>query len=124
MIVINTADLFGKRNLVSFKMAFGSLKWNWGRNARGWITYDENGKVFVEIRADKSTFPRISDLIFSNILSYSGNYKIQDNLVIHSIEDSSKKSWIGTDLIREIEVLNEKTLILRGRGKVFSVILS
>lgn len=41
MIVINTADLFGKRNLISFKMAFGSLKWNWGRNARGWITYGE-----------------------------------------------------------------------------------
>ncbi len=105
-------------------MAFGSIKWNWGRNAKGAITYEPNGKMSVEIRAEKSAFPYISNLIFNNILSYSGRYRIHDNLVIHSIEYSSQESWIGTDLIREIEVLNKKTLVLRGRSKVFSVILS
>jgi hypothetical protein len=106
--------LFGKWNLVSFQMEFWNMKWNWGKNASGWIQYDRTGKMSVDIKSEKSTLPYFAKIIFNNILVYGGSYNIQDSLVIHHLEYCSKKSWRGKDLIREVLLLDEDNLILRG----------
>lgn len=124
MTGLNTSYLWGKRNLVSFKLVFFGMKWNWGSNATGFIAYDKEGKVTVDIKAEKSIFPSIAGLMFDNILAYGGNYEIKGNCVIHRLEYCSKKSWLGTDMVRNVLLLNEQSLTLQGGGKMFGVILS
>jgi hypothetical protein len=109
--------LFGKWDLFSFQLEFWSMKWNWGKNATGWIAYDRDGTMKVDIKAEKSVFPYIGQLIFNNELAYGGDYKIRDNLVIHHLDYSSKKSWIGKDLVREVLRLDKNNLALQGGSK-------
>jgi len=121
---LNADYLLGKWNLVSFKVEYWGMKFNWGKNAAGWIAYDKDGKMGVEIKAEKSMLPYTANLMFNNILSYGGSYKIQGNLVIHHLEFSSKKAWIGTDLVREVLQLDEKNLVLHGGSRSFGYTLA
>ncbi|PTT01862.1 hypothetical protein DBR11_06430 [Pedobacter sp. HMWF019] len=124
MAALNTTYLWGKWHLVSFKLVFLGLKWNWGGNATGFIAYDKEASVKVDIKAEKKLFPSIASLMFNNILTYGGNYEIKDNCVIHRLDYCSKKSWLGKDLVRNVLMLSKQSLILQGGGKVFGVILS
>jgi hypothetical protein len=50
---IKIETLLGKWYLVSFKMHFGRLSWNWGNHATGFIEYHPIGKMNVENIAKK-----------------------------------------------------------------------
>jgi hypothetical protein len=110
----NSELLFGKWNLISFRMKFLHMKWNWGKNATGWIQYDRTGRMSVNIKSEKSILPYFSKLIFGDILVYGGSYLIQGDLIVHHLEYCSKKSWNGKDLVREILILDENNLVLQG----------
>jgi hypothetical protein len=53
---IKIETLLGKWYLVSFKMHFGRLSWNWGNHATGFIEYHPIGKMNVEIYCQKTPF--------------------------------------------------------------------
>jgi hypothetical protein len=113
------SSLLGKWNLVSFQLTCLGIKWNWGKNATGWIIYDQDQQVSVEIKAEKSIFPSIAGLLFHHRLVYGGRYEIQDDRVIHQLAYSSQKSWLGKDQIRKIIALNAHRFVLQGGGRLF-----
>jgi hypothetical protein len=124
MKLLNAAWLLGKWNLVSFRLKFWGWQCNWGKNATGWIVYSPDGQMKVAIKAENSIFPSIAGLVFNNVLAYGGNYEVQGGLVIHHLDYSSQKSWIGKDQVRAVVQLDKENLVLQGGSKNASVHLS
>lgn len=117
---INAALLLGKWSLISFRLKFWGMQWNWGKHAAGWIVYGADGQMKVDVKAEKSIFPSIAGLIFNNVLAYGGSYELQDKLVVHHLDYCSQKSWTGKDQVREILQLDEEHWCYRAATKRFS----
>jgi hypothetical protein len=83
---LSAGYLIGKWSLTSFRLESCSMRWNWGESATDRIEYDSEGKMKVDIKAEKSNLPYFSKLIFNNVLVYGGSYKIQNNLVVHRLD--------------------------------------
>jgi len=110
----------GTWRLVSFhtKRADGQVKYPLGRDAAGYIIYNEDGYVSVAImNANRSKFA--SGDIFGGTteekvaaadtyISYCGRYEIQEGKVIHHIEVSFFPNWIGADQERIFEFDGER----------------
>lgn len=121
---LNVSLLIGKWDLTSFRLTFWGVTWNWGGKATGWLIYSPDGKMSIEIKAAKSSLPSIASLIFQDRLIYSGTYEVRDNVVIHRLDYCSQKSWMGTDLVREVLKLDKQTLVLKGNKGPMQFMLS
>ena len=45
---------------------------------------------------------------FSSFLAYAGHYTLAGNRVTHHVEVGSVQNWVGTDLVRSIEVKGDR----------------
>ena len=49
---------------------------------------------------------------FASFLAYSGHYKVVGDKITHHIEVSSVQNWVGSDLVRSVQVKDDR-LVLR-----------
>lgn len=95
----------------------------YGVNCKGTIIYTKEGRMTALLMdPDRPTFQinhswrgtaEEMKQAFRRYTSYSGMFKIVNNTVVHQVDRSLFPNWIGTDLIRVFEFINEeKQLIL------------
>jgi hypothetical protein len=115
--------LVGTWKLISCEVhrSDGRVSYPYGRTPSGYIMYDEAGYMLVAItrggrqafaagsihRATASEKARAA----RTYLSYAGRYALDGDRVVHHVEVSLYPDWVGTDLIREVE-LSGRRLIL------------
>lgn len=101
--------------LVSYELrrADGQVTYPLGKDAVGYIMYNEGGYMSVVIMAGNR--PKFSSevaqrgtdtekvIAFNTYLSYSGKYEVQEAKIIHHVEVSLYPNWVGMDLERTFE---------------------
>jgi hypothetical protein len=102
----------------------GRISYPLGKDAAGYIMYNEDGYMFVAImRPDRVKFAA-GDLLSAGIeerahaaetyVSYCGQYEYQGESVLHHVELSLFPNWAGVDQERLVEVTgNRLTLSTR-----------
>ncbi len=106
--------------LVSYELrrADGRVTYPLGKDAIGYIMYNEAGYMSVVIMA--ANRPKFSSevaqrgtdaekvMAFDTYLSYCGKYEVEENKVIHHVEVSFYPNWVGVDLERACEFEGDK----------------
>jgi hypothetical protein len=99
----------------------GQVSYPRGRHAKGYLTYTDDGFVFVAIMsADRAPFAT-ADLVGGTPLekasaaetytSYCGTYDLRDGIVVHHIEVSLFPNWVGVDQERSMEVHDDRLIL-------------
>jgi hypothetical protein len=110
----------GTWRLVSYELrrTDGQVTYPLGKDAIGYIIYNDGGYMFVVIMAGKrSKFS--SDVAqrgtdtekvtaFDTYLSYCGKYEVQEGKVIHRVEVSLYPNWVGVGLERTFEFKGDR----------------
>jgi hypothetical protein len=108
-------SFLGLWRLVSYelKRADGQVTFPLGKDAVGYLIYNESGHMSVAIMS--ASRPKFSSEVaqggtntekvtaFDTYLSYCGKYKVQGTKVIHHVEVSLYPNWVGVDLERAFE---------------------
>ena len=107
-----SGQFIGSWSLVSFtdKNEQGETIHQYGDDAFGRIVYSANGKMMVVLmRSGREN--RIDEDFFS----YSGSYDVDEaaGTVTHHIEACIAPNWIGTDRVRQFEMLSDNRVALR-----------
>ena len=83
-----------------------------GADAQGRITYTNDGYMSAILM--KPNRPRFARPLIAagteeekmaalaGYVSYAGTYRVEENLVFHTVQFSLLPNWIGTDLVREM----------------------
>ena len=82
----------------------------YGEDAFGRIVYGANGTMIVVLmRSGRES------LVDSEFFAYTGSYDIDETAgtVTHHIEACIEPDWIGTDRVRQFEMLSENRIALR-----------
>ena len=109
-----TDQFVGTYVLRSFEVrrSDGSVAYPLGQDAVGRITYDEAGRMAVQImRPDRPPFASADMLsgtsneiaaAWTGFLSYAGRYEVDEGaaIVTHHVEMCSFPNWVGEDQIR------------------------
>ena len=116
--------LVGTWNLVSYRIINEDgvkTAEPFGPNPRGLLIYTENGLMSGHLMSDsrsqcRNDLPHKASseekaLAFDTYLGYCGTYELQEGRVIHHVTTSFFPNWIGTDLIRVMQ-LDENLLTL------------
>ena len=113
--MMSKASFVGIWQLVSYELrrADGHVTYPLGKDAVGYIMYNENGYMSVTImEGNRQNFSSEIALrgtaeekvkAFDTYLSYSGKYEVQETKVIHHVEISYYPNWVGTNLERTYE---------------------
>ena len=110
----------GVWELVHYKIekADGSFySYPYGPNCKGTIIYTKEGRMtallmdpdrpkFAINHTWKGTAEEMKQA-FRRYTSYSGAFKIVDNTVVHQVDRSLFPNWIGTDLVRTFEFIQQ-----------------
>ena len=92
-----------------------------GESPRGVLVYTADSRVVALISysgRDHLSGDRISAPAheraeaFASFFAYAGRYDVQDGRVVHHVEIASVENWVGTDLVRVLQ-LDGPTLRLR-----------
>jgi hypothetical protein len=119
--------LVGSWKLISFHSqdSSGQKAYPFGRDARGRITYEPDGRMAVQImNPSRPGFASDDPLVtseaevreaFGGYTAYYGTYSVNpdDRTIIHHIEAALLPNWVGTDQQRHFE-FNGKYLTLKG----------
>ena len=117
-----TSALVGAWKLVSWEIrtADGGLSWPMGKSPAGMLTYDDSGRVSVQIMQPNT----------QGALAYFGTYIVDDmkGTVTHHVEASSLPDQVGTDLVGTLR-LNGLNLTITSanksaEGKAVSTVLA
>jgi len=84
-----------------------------GENATGFISYSEDGHVFVHLMAADRTPYEVNDpfggseaedsAAIKSQITYAGPYTFKGDEVVHHVTHSSCPNWVGSDQIRKIK---------------------
>ena len=109
-------SLIGTWRLISCEVhrSDGRISYPYGKTPSGYIMYDEAGYMLVAItRGGRQAFAAGSihratagekSRAARTYLSYAGRYELRDDRVVHHVEVSLYPDWVGTDLVREVEL--------------------
>lgn len=115
--------LVGTWRLASWenRSADGQVTYPFGQDAARYITYTEDGYMFVAIMTASRPLFSSEDILGGSTeekaaaaetyISYCGTYEIQGEKVIHHIEVSSFPNWVGSDQERIFELKEDKLLL-------------
>jgi hypothetical protein len=94
----------------------------YGKSPSGMLIYNADGSMSIVISnegrkplsvADREAAPAEERAqAFASFLAYSGRYKVAGDKITHHIEVSSVQNWVGSDLVRSVQV-NGDRLVLR-----------
>jgi hypothetical protein len=112
--------LIGTWRLISWenRSLDGQISYPLGKDAVGYIIYNQDGYMFVAImRPDRATFAA-GDLLSGSIeekayaagtyVSYCGRYEFRGDTVIHHVDLSLFPNWVGVDQERLVEVRGDR----------------
>jgi hypothetical protein len=118
--------LIGTWRLISWenRSADGQISYPLGRDAVGYIMYNEDGYMFVAIMRPNRVKFVAGDLLRGSTeekaratdtyVSYCGKYEFQGETVIHHVDLSLFPNWVGVDQERLVELTgNRLTLSTR-----------
>jgi hypothetical protein len=93
----------------------------YGKNPTGMLIYNADGSMSIVISnqgrkplsvADREAAPADERAqAFASFLAYSGHYKVAGDKVTHHIEVSSVQNWVGTDLVRTLQVNGDRLVL-------------
>jgi hypothetical protein len=120
-------ELSGSWKLVSFHSqdSSGRISYPFGKDARGRITYEPNGRMAVQLmNPDRPRFTSDDPLVasetevraaFGEYTAYYGTYSVNpdEHTIVHHIEAALLPNWAGTDQRRHFE-FDGKYLTLKG----------
>ena len=119
--------LIGTWRLVSWEnrsVGDDQVSYSVGRDAVGYIIYNQDGYMFVAIMAPNRLRFATEDLFSGTTeeeaqaeetyVSYCGRYDLQGDVVFHHVELSLFPNWVGTEQERLVE-LRENRLTLSTR---------
>ena len=99
-----------------------------GEAATGYISYSQDGHVFVHLAADGRAPFAVNDpfgateaedsAAMKSHITYAGRYVDHGAYVVHHVTQSSCPNWVGTEQHRDIE-LNGDRLRLSAPGALF-----
>jgi hypothetical protein len=108
----------------------GQLSYPLGKDATGYIMYNDDGYMFVAIMAPNRLRFAADDLLSATkeeeaqaeetYVSYCGRYEFLGDRVVHHVEMSLFPNWIGVDQERLVDLggsrltLSTRPLLLRG----------
>jgi hypothetical protein len=120
-------ELVGTWKLVSFHSqgANGRIAYPFGKNARGRLIYEPDGRMAVQLmNPDRPGFTSDDPLVtseaevraaFGGYTAYYGTYSVNPDkrTIVHRIEAALRPDWVGTDQSRQFEY-DGKYLTLKG----------
>ena len=93
----------------------------YGKNPTGMLIYNADGSMSIVISnegrkplsvPDREAAPADERAqAFATFLAYSGHYKVVGDKMTHHIEVSSVQNWVGTDLVRTVEVKGDRLVL-------------
>ena len=116
--------LVGSWRLVSFhsKSSDGGVTYPWGKEVAGYITYTEGGRMAVVLQKRDRPLSGSGDLwrrtpqekaeAYDTCIAYSGTYDVRENQVIHHVEVCTLEDWVGTDLVRVVELEGNRVTLM------------
>jgi hypothetical protein len=106
------------------------ISYPFGKEAVGYIMYNEDGYIFVAITCPNRERFAAGDLLSgsteekahaaSTYVSYCGRYELQEDRVIHHVDVSLFPNWVGVDQERLVELtanrlaLSTRPILLAG----------
>jgi hypothetical protein len=94
----------------------------YGRDPAGLLTYTEDGRVSamisfdgrkpIAIGAKAQALLEQQAEAFKTFLAYAGQYRIEGDNVIHSVEVSSVQNWVHTELARRFSFHEDQLVLL------------
>jgi hypothetical protein len=133
--------LIGTWRLVSWEnksVEDGQISYPLGKDATGYIMYNEDGYMFVAIMSPYRLKFAGGDLFSGTkeeeaqaektFLSYCGRYELREDAVIHQIELSSFPNWVGADQERLLELrgnrltLSTHPILMQGKQQTAHLI--
>jgi Lipocalin-like domain len=128
--------LIGTWRLISWEnksVEDGQISYPLGKDATGYIMYNEDGYMFVAIMSPYRLKFAGGDLLSGTkeeeaqaeetFLSYCGRYELREEAVIHQIELSSFPNWVGVDQERLLELrgnrltLSTHPILMQGKQR-------
>jgi hypothetical protein len=125
--------LIGTWRLISWenrRVVDGQVSYPLGKDAVGYIMYNEDGYMFVAIMGSNRLRFAADDLLSGTkeeeaqaeetYVSYCGRYEFHGDSVIHHVELSLFPNWVGVEQERLVEVtgnrltLSTRPILLRG----------
>jgi hypothetical protein len=132
--------LIGTWRLVSWenRSVDGQVSYPLGKDAVGYITYNQDGYMFVAIMSSYRLKFAAGDLLSGTpeeeaqaeetYVSYCGRYDWRGDTVIHHVELSLFPNWVGVDQERLVELrenrltLSTRPILLRGKQQTAHLI--
>lgn len=117
-------ELAGTWRLVAWRRVAqdGGVSYPLGEDATGLLVYTDNGRMAVQIVAANRPEIDTGDPIggdvdkraaaYSGCLAYFGTYEVQDDQVVHHVEQSLYPNWSGAEQVRPL-VFEDGQLVLR-----------
>ena len=115
--------LVGTWKLVSWenRSLDGQVSYPLGEDAVGYISYSQDGYVFVSMmRHDRAEFAA-GDLLRASAeekahaaetyMTYCGTYDFRGNTVVHHVELSLFPNWVGVDQERLVEIAGNRLTV-------------
>jgi hypothetical protein len=104
---ISKPNIIGRWWLVQWVQRYddGRMLYPLGQDAKGFIQYDEDDRMFCFICANERpaltgsqwTAPNSEKAAaYANCLAYSGRYEIRGKEVLHKVDFSLYPNWVGT----------------------------
>ncbi|WP_108875569.1 lipocalin-like domain-containing protein [Roseibium album] len=89
-----------------------------GEDATGYISYSQDGFVFVHMMASNRTQYATNDPFGGTVqedtaaiksqITYAGPYEYKQDHVIHRVTQASCPNWVGTEQIRQVEMSGDR----------------
>ena len=105
-----------------------AVSYPFGQDASGFILYTPDGIMSASICEPGR--PRLSQAnvrnaptseqaeAFKSYFSYSGRWKVEGKNVIHTVELSLNPAFVGTDQIRQVDVLDDNRMQLSAQERI------
>jgi Lipocalin-like domain len=85
-----------------------------GEHPRGWLIYTGEGRMMVIVVPEyRKPLEKDEDRIthHKQMVSYTGQYTIDGDKVIHHVDVAWNEAWIGTDLVRSFKIDGDRLTI-------------
>ena len=122
-----TLDLVGRWDIVSWEQLYddGRRELPMGERLEGFIRYSADGDMVCMIgRVDRPRFVKGGQWnapddekarAYESLLSYAGRYRLDGDVITHSVEMSLFPNWKGGEQKRRVQVQPDGTLALVAR---------
>lgn len=119
--MVKAEELLGGWSLVRWLVTFEDGRPDiepLGAGAKGRIHYAPDGIMnAVIVRADRNGEPEqlANDILLGNYMHYTGEWRIDGESVVHSVDYALDPALEGLDLVRQVQIAGDD-LVLTGTG--------